>query len=110
MRAMASPDGARRPNWEGKTVAKTTTTAVIAGKLPPEIPKCLVSKAPTLHIANDTAIPVAISSAGILFSVSEPLLVSASVQRATTTLENPETESIHDPFFKRNDATFRLYH
>lgn len=93
---MASPDGARRPNWDGKTVAKITTTAVMAGKLPPEIPKYFVSKAPALHIANDTAIPVAISSTGILFLVSETWFVSAfaSAIGEQHLSQNSETEFI----------------
>ena len=68
--AMVSPAGARRLNRFGNAVAKITTTAVMAGRLPPLVPKYFVRKIPALQMAKDTASAAAVSRTGGLLSGS----------------------------------------
>lgn len=66
MRAIASPEGASSANCFGNAVARMTTMAVTAGRIPPGIPKYFVRKLPSEQMAKDTARAVAVCSTGSL--------------------------------------------
>lgn len=62
----------------GRTVAKTTTVAVIAGRLPPLIPHNPVRYVDALHIAKDVARAVAVSRTGSFLSSLDSIFIETS--------------------------------
>lgn len=57
--AKVSPAVARQDNFLGNSVARKIETTVTHGRLPPWIPKAIVRKVETWHIANDNARAIA---------------------------------------------------
>jgi hypothetical protein len=71
-------------NWIGNAVARITTMAVTAGRMPPGIAKNFVIYSPALQIANDTARAVAVCRTGSLLPDSDPLSIPEPARKYST--------------------------